>query len=62
MNIAGRLLEWTLRGAAMPLRVLYAFSDAGYLLLRYVVRYRLGVVRCNLREFPRQGRGVAAEC
>lgn len=37
--------------------VLYAFSDIGYLLLRYVVRYRLRTVRANLAaSFPDKSR------
>lgn len=54
MNVGFKITEWLMRGAShLPLRMLYVFSDISYLLLRYVVRYRLGVVRRNLREsFP----------
>ena len=47
-----------MRGAArLPMGVLYAFSDIGYLLLRYVVRYRLRTVRANLAaSFPDKSR------
>lgn len=39
--------------ARLPLRVLYVFSDVGYVLLRYVARYRLSTVRGNLEaSFP----------
>lgn len=39
--------------ALLPLSVLYALSDLGYYVLRYVVRYRRDVVRENLRlSFP----------
>ena len=58
MTAGFRLLEWTMRGAArLPMGVLYAFSDIGYLLLRYVVRYRLRTVRANLAaSFPDKSR------
>lgn len=54
MNVGFKLMEWILRGAArLPLGVLYVFSDLGYLLLRYVARYRLRTVRDNLSaSFP----------
>ncbi len=39
--------------ALLPLKVLYVFSDIGYVVLRHVVRYRREVVRDNLRaSFP----------
>ncbi len=44
-------LLWTL--ALLPMRVLYLFSDISYLLVYRVARYRLKVVRQNLRRsFP----------
>lgn len=37
----------------LPLKVLYALSDVGFIVLRYVIRYRVGVVKNNLRaSFP----------
>lgn len=37
----------------LPLRVLYAFADVGYVLIYYVVRYRRGIVRRNITSsFP----------
>ena len=39
--------------ARLPLRVLYIISDLLYPIVHYLVRYRLGVVRKNLRKaFP----------
>lgn len=44
-------LLWTV--ALLPLRVLYLFSDAAYLLVYRVCRYRVKVTRQNLRNaFP----------
>lgn len=44
--------------ALLPLDVLYIFSDLGYYVLRYVVRYRRDVVRENLRlSFPDKSAG-----
>lgn len=37
----------------LPLRVLYVLADVGYVLLRYILRYRVRVVRDNLsKSFP----------
>jgi len=49
-----RLLAWPLLGLAyLPLAVLHGLAGFIYLLLRYVVRYRWGVVQENLRKsFP----------
>jgi KDO2-lipid IV(A) lauroyltransferase len=49
-----RLLAWPLLALAhMPLALLHGLAAVIYLLLRYVVRYRWGVVRENLRKsFP----------
>lgn len=54
MKAAVKMLELALRAAArLPLGVLYAFSDVGYVVLRHVVRYRLAVVRANIKaSFP----------
>lgn len=39
--------------ASLPFWALYLISDGGYLLLRYVIRYRRRVVRTNLKNsFP----------
>lgn len=39
--------------ALLPLNVLYVISDVAYIILYYVVRYRVGVVRDNLaKSFP----------
>lgn len=44
-------LFWLL--SLLPLRVLYILSDVAYLVVRFVARYRLDIVRQNLREsFP----------
>lgn len=58
MSLGFKLMEWAMRGAArLPMGVLYAFSYAGYLLLRYVARYRLRTVRVNLAaSFPDKSR------
>jgi KDO2-lipid IV(A) lauroyltransferase len=41
----------------LPLPVLYVLSDVGFVVLRYVLRYRVSVVRDNLqRAFPNAGR------
>jgi len=54
MKLGFAFLEFVMRCAArLPLGVLYCFSDVAYVLLRYVVRYRLNTVRSNLRaSFP----------
>lgn len=58
MSLGFKMMEWAMRGAArLPMGVLYAFSDVGYLLLRYVARYRLRTVRANLAaSFPDKSR------
>lgn len=39
--------------AHLPLRMLYVFSDIGYLIVYYLIKYRRGVVRKNLiNSFP----------
>ena len=41
----------------LPLRVLYAFSDIGYLLIYRLLRYRIKIVRSNLSSaFPEKSR------
>ncbi|MCI1648298.1 MAG: lysophospholipid acyltransferase family protein [Bacteroides sp.] len=48
--------------AFLPFKVLYFLSDVMYVILRYVIRYRLRVVRTNLRNsFPEKNRGELAE-
>ncbi len=43
--------------AALPLSILYLFSDGLYYLLYYVLRYRLEIVSTNLRNaFPEKSR------
>lgn len=49
-----RIVWWLIVALAhLPLSVLYIFSDILYFLIRYIVRYRVKVVRQNLQEsFP----------
>lgn len=49
-----KLLYWFFYGVSLlPLRVLYVLSDAEYVLMYHVVRYRRGIVRRNLSSaFP----------
>lgn len=52
--VASRSAWWLRAISSLPLPVLYAVAGAFGLLLRYVLRYRVGVVRSNLRScFPR---------
>ncbi|MDR2765627.1 MAG: lysophospholipid acyltransferase family protein [Tannerella sp.] len=49
------LLLWVKSFALLPLRLLYVFSDMLYFLIYRVIRYRLKIVRQNLRNaFPDQ--------
>lgn len=56
LNVLERFARLCVRGVSrLPLRLLYVFSDATYLLMYHVLGYRLGVVRKNLRAaFPQK--------
>ena len=48
--------------ALLPFKLLYLLSDGLYFLLRYVVRYRIKVVRRNLRNaFPEKSKKELAD-
>jgi KDO2-lipid IV(A) lauroyltransferase len=52
----GILYVWVKAHALLPLSVLYILSDLLYLLVYRVMRYRLGVVRRNMKaSFPEKG-------
>ncbi|MDR1981376.1 MAG: lysophospholipid acyltransferase family protein [Tannerellaceae bacterium] len=52
----GILYVWVKAHALLPLSILYILSDMLYLLVYRVMRYRLGVVRRNMKaSFPEKG-------
>ncbi|WP_297328723.1 lysophospholipid acyltransferase family protein [uncultured Bacteroides sp.] len=65
--MGSRILYWlTYAGmwllALLPFKLLYLLSDGLYFLLRYVVRYRIKVVRRNLRNaFPEKSKKELAD-
>ncbi len=51
--IYGLLYGWVKLHALLPIRVLYIYADLLYVLIYYVARYRLKVVRRNMKaSFP----------
>ena len=62
MNIGNKILYailvcWVKAHAILPMRLLYLLSDFLYIITYYVARYRLNVVRRNLKaSFPEKSR------